>query len=333
MNIGSHYRLKTFVLWTRRTIYWLLIWAIIPTVLFKFAGFTWLTIPWVPIALIGTATSFIAGFKNTQTYNRLWEARQIWGGIVNSSRTLGIMTQGYIRTGDDAQKGIHQQIIYRHMAWLTALRFQLRESKSWENIKTKKYNIEFLTNYTVEEWEKNLADELKPFLSEQEAGYILGTKNRATQIIALQSEHLKKLNEDGILDTLCYVELENILKDLYDHQGKSERIKNFPYPRQFASINLFFIRLLVILLPFGLLNEFAKLGEYGIWLNIPFSMIVSWVFTSLEQVGESTENPFEGGPNDVPITSMCRTIEIDLREMLGQKHLPPPITATNEILM
>ena len=333
MNIGSHYHLKTFVIWTRRTIYWLLLLAIVPTVLFKFAGFTWLTIPWVPIALIGTATSFIAGFKNTQTYNRLWEARQIWGGIVNSSRTLGIMTKGYIRTDADRQQEIHQQIIYRHMAWLTALRFQLRESKSWENIKTKKYNIEFLSNYSVEEWEKNLADELKPFLSRLESDYVISTKNRATQIIALQSEHLKKLNEEGILDTLCYVELENILKDLYDHQGKSERIKNFPYPRQFASINLFFIRLLVILLPFGLLNEFARLGEYGIWLNIPFSMIVSWVFTSLEQVGESTENPFEGGPNDVPITSMCRTIEIDLREMLGQKDLPPPITASNEILM
>lgn len=333
MNIGSHYHLKTFVLWTRRTIYWLFLWAIIPTLLFKLADFTWLTIPWVPIALIGTATSFIAGFKNTQTYNRLWEARQIWGGIVNSSRTLGIMVVGYIRTQDDSQKEIHKQIIYRHIAWLTALRFQLRESKSWENIKTKKYNIEFRGNYIVEEWEKNLADELKPFLSEEELTYVLSTKNRATQIVALQSTHLKNLNENGFLDTLCYVELENILKDLYDHQGKSERIKNFPYPRQFASINLFFIRLLVVLLPFGLLNEFAKLGEYGIWLNIPFSVIVSWVFTSLEQVGESTENPFEGGPNDVPITSMSRTIEIDLREMLGQKDLPAPITAMNEILM
>ncbi len=193
--------------------------------------------------------------------------------------------------------------------------------------------MNFGERYSVEEWEKNLADELKPFLSEEELSYVLSTKNRATQIVALQSTHLKNLNENGFLDTLCYVELENILKDLYDHQGKSERIKNFPYPRQFASINLFFIRLLVVLLPFGLLNEFAKLGEYGIWLNIPFSVIVSWVFTSLEQVGESTENPFEGGPNDVPITSMSRTIEIDLREMLGQKDLPAPITATNEILM
>ncbi|TDE17223.1 bestrophin family protein [Dyadobacter psychrotolerans] len=333
MHIGSHYNLKTFILWTRRTIYWLVLWAIIPTTLFKLAGFTWLAIPWVPIALIGTATSFIAGFKNTQTYNRLWEARQIWGGIVNSSRTFGIMVTSYIRTGDGQQKSIHREIIYRHIAWLTALRFQLRESKNWENIKTKSYNIEFRKLYSVEEWEKQLPDELKPFLSETDRNYVLSTKNRATQIIALQSDQLRSLADRGSLDPLYYVELENVLKEFYDHQGKSERIKNFPYPRQFASINLFFVRLLVILLPFGMLNEFAKLGEFGIWLNIPFSVVVSWVFTSLEQVGESTENPFEGGPNDVPVTSMSRTIEIDLREMLGEKLLPPPVPANNEILM
>ena len=333
MHIGSHYDLKTFILWTRRTIYWLVLWAFTSTALFKLAGFTWLAIPWVPIALIGTATSFIAGFKNTQTYNRLWEARQIWGGIVNSSRTLGIMVNSYIRTGDETQKRYHQEIIYRHIAWLTALRFQLRESKNWENIKTKSYNVEFRELYSIDEWEKQLPDELKPFLSENELNYVLSTKNRATQIIALQSEQLRTLTDQGHLNTLYHVELENVLKEFYEHQGKSERIKNFPYPRQFASINLFFVRLLVILIPFGLLNEFAKLGEYGVWLNIPFSVVVSWVFTSLEQVGESTENPFEGGPNDVPITSMSRTIEIDLREMLGEIELPLPVKASNEILM
>ena len=141
------------------------------------------------------------------------------------------------------------------------------------------------------------------------------------------------LSDDGKIENFRYIELTKRLADLYDHQGKCERIKNFPYPRQFASINLFFIWLFVIMLPFGMLNEFQKIGENYIWLTIPFTIIVGWVFTSMEKVGESTENPFEGNPNDVPITAMSRTIEIDLKDMLDQTDLPKPLTPVNNILM
>ncbi len=89
----------------------------------------------------------------------------------------------------------------------------------------------------------------------------------------------------------------------------------------------------MFLVPFGLLQEFAKLGDQYVWLTIPFSVMVSWVFNSMERVGESTENPFEGSPNDVPITAMTRTIEIDLREMLDETEVPPALQPVNKILM
>lgn len=316
----------------------MLILSVIPTLLFYFLGWKWLAIPWVPVALLGTATAFISGFKNTQTYNRTWEARQVYGAIINNSRAFGIMTKDFIRSEDKVlEKQFHQQIIYRHFAWLTALRFQLREIKSWENIKTKSYNREYLQYYKVPEWEGSLDDELKDFLNEDERQYILSTKNRATQIITLQSSQLKKLNEEGKISDYNYVALENQLKELYDQQGKCERIKNFPYPRQFSSINIYFTNLFCILLPFGFLGEFSKtiekFGENIIWLTIPFSMILGWVFLVLEQIGESTENPFEGNANDIPVTQISRNIEIDLREMLGEKDLPPAIAAQNNILM
>lgn len=332
MNISSHYKLGTFLFWTRKSIYWLLLIGAVPTVLYQVLGWKWIAIPWVPVALIGTAASFIAGFKNTQTYNRTWEARQIWGAIINSSRAWGIMVRDFVRNENDPGL-IHKQLIYRHFAWLTALRFQMRDPRSWEHIQTKGYNVEFKKYYKVPEWESDLAQELQPFLTQEEYNSVLKTKNRAAQIIALQSAQLKSLNQTGYLEMFPYMQMVNLLKELYEHQGKSERIKNFPYPRQFASINLFFIRLLVLLLPFGMLNEFAKLGDQGAWFTIPFSVMVGWVFTSLEQVGESTENPFEGGANDIPITSMCRTIEIDLREILGETDLPAAIVAENNILM
>lgn len=334
MNTGNHYKLSEFLIWTRRDIYTLIVLALIPTVLYQVLDIKWLAIPWVPIALIGTAAAFIVGFKNTQTYNRLWEARQIWGAIVNLSRSWGIMSRDFTAGSlpDKEAAEIHRQLIYRHCAWLTALRYQLREPRSWENLE-KSYFKEYRKFYTVAERDGRLEEELRKFLTAEEADYVLSKKNRAVQIIALQSRHLKSLKEQGYVESLNYVELENILVALIAEQGKSERIKNFPYPRQFASINLFFIWLFVIMLPFGMLNEFQKLGDHFVWLTIPFSVVVSWVFTSMEKVGESTENPFEGGANDVPITSMSRTIEIDLREMLDEKDLPPAITPSHNILM
>jgi putative membrane protein len=306
----------------------------LPTVLFYFLDWRFLAIPWVPVALVGTAAAFIAGFRNTQTYNRLWEARQIWGAIVNASRTWGIMVRDLVRTENrQDEKELHRQLIYRHFAWLTALRFQLRESRSWENVRTRSYNREYLKYYKVAEWESDAGEELKNYLGEEELRHLLARKNKAAQIIALQSAQLRQLHESGRISDLNYVEMQGLLKDLYDQQGKSERIKNFPYPRQFSSINIYFVYVMTLLLPLGFLNEFSKLGTFHVWLTIPCSTLVGWVFLVLEQIGESTENPFEGGANDIPITAMSRAIEIDLRDMLGESPLPEPMLPENNILM
>lgn len=338
MNISSHYQLKHFIPWTRTKIYKMVLLSIVPTLLFHFAGWKWLAIPWVPVALLGTATAFISGFKNTQTYNRTWEARQVYGAIINNSRSFAVMVRDFIRLNDKEQeKSLHRQIIYRHFAWLTALRFQLRETKSWENVKTKSYNREYLKYYQVPEWETSLEETLKPFLPEEERRYILSAKNRATQMIALQSSQFKELHAGGLLSDYHHVALENRLAELYDQQGKCERIKNFPYPRQFSSINLYFTNVLCVLLPLGFIGEFSKLAEKlgspVIWLTIPFSVLVGWVFLVLEQIGESTENPFEGNANDIPITQISRNIEIDLREILGETDLPPALQAKNNIIL
>jgi len=333
MHSGTRYSLKEFVYWTRRDIYLLTLVSAVPTLLFQLAGWTWLGVPWVPIALIGTAAAFLVGFRNTQTYNRLWEARQIWGSIVNVSRAWGLVAKDFVLVPDTEGKEIHRQLVYRHIAWTTALRFQLREPRAWENIKNSKSNLEFSSRYTVDEWVNRLEDELKVYLTEEELKYVLSKKNRATHIIHLQSEQLKQLKEQGKIEHLNYIEMENLLINLYEQQGRCERIKNFPYPRQFATINQMFVRLFMTLIPFGMLNEFQKLGEWEPWLSIPFSVIISWVFLCMERVGESTENPFEGGANDVPITALSRTIEIDLKEMLDEKELPPPLQPVNKILM
>lgn len=332
MHAGRRFTLKEVVYWTRRDIYIIAILSFIPTAIYYFGQVKWLVIPWVAIGLVGTAAAFVVGFKNTQTYNRLWEARQIYGAIVNSSRTLGIMTIDLLPQNNPEIK----TIFYRHFAWLTALRFQLREPRVWENMQLKS-NIEYHRIYEVPEQVQSLDSELARYLSEEEKAYVLQKKNRATHLMALQSHHLRRLFDSNQISELAFIEFEKLFATFYEHQGKAERIKNFPYPRQFATINQMFVRLFMVLLPFGILQEFGKmtkdLGEIFIWATVPCSLIVSWIFYLMERIGESTENPFEGGANDVPISNISRTIEIDLREMLNEQDIPSPIMPQNNILL
>jgi putative membrane protein len=328
MHSGRYYRLLESIYWTRRDVYVLVLIGTIPTILYQVFNWHWLAIPWLPVTLVGTAAAFLVGFRNTQTYNRLWEARQIWGAIVNTSRSWGMLVKACVHNDE----GAHRELLYRHCGWLTALRHQLREPRSWESME-KPRNREFRQGFSVPEYQIALGDDLKPYLSPAEWSYIMDKKNRATQLLVRQSEHLARLQKEGRIDPLNFVELERLLIDLYEQQGKCERIKNFPYPRQFASVNLYFVWLLVILLPFGMLNEFRSFGEHFTWLTIPFTVIVGWVFTMLESIGVATENPFEGGPNDVPISALSRTIEIDLRDMMDETDLPQPLVAVNKILM
>jgi putative membrane protein len=159
---------------------------------------------------------------------------------------------------------------------------------------------------------------------------VLSKSNKAAQIIALQSAQLKKLLELGLIDDFRHMELQRLLIEFYNQQGVTERIKNFPYPRQYATLNLYFIKIFILLLPLGMLQEFDKLNE--IWLVIPFSALSGWIFTTLEKIGESTESPFEGSANDIPITAISRNIEIDLREMFGMQNIPAPLKPENNIL-
>jgi putative membrane protein len=340
MHSGRNYSLKEALLWTRRDIYVHLFTAFIATVLYTWLGCNWMAIPWLPIALVGTAVAFLISFKNNASYDRAWEGRKAWGAIVNDSRSWGIMVLDYV-TNKHAEtplspedlKAEHQALIYRHLAWLTALRHQLRESRNWEAV-AQVHNTEYRDKtFGVPEYDEDLSDELARFLAPNELAYVLSKKNRATQIIGLQSAHLQVLLDKGLIEDFRHMELVNVLRAFYNHQGVSERIKNFPYPRQFATLNLYFVRLFVVLVPFGMLREFEGLGENLVWLTIPFSALVSWVFTTMEKIGESTENPFEGSANDVPITALSRTIEIDLREMLDETDIPEGLKPVNNILM
>lgn len=325
MNVGRSYRLREFFLWTRRELYLLLALGIVPVCLYELAGWHWLAIPWTVVALIGTATALIVSFNNTQTYARTVEAQQVWTAILNSSKAWGLMSRDYLKSREATR-----QLVNRHIAWVTALRYQMRRHRAWEST-NRRTNAEYQTFYAVPEKESTLEAELERYLDADELRSVLASRNKATQLLANQSRAIRESFTSGEIVINFFIEMEKAIKELLDHQGRSERLKNFPYPRQYAIVNALFIRLFCVLLPFGMLKEFDAL--HRVWLVIPFSVMISWMYTSLQQVGESTENPFEGGANDVPIAQIARMIEVEVRELLGDTDLPPLLRPRNNIIL
>ncbi len=304
-----------------------------------------INIPWLPVSVIGTAVAFYVGFKNNQSYDRMWEARKIWGGIINDSRAWGMMVDGYVtnlfkenKVSETELQQHKKRLIYRHIAWLYAHRSQLLVATSWEHIS----QGGFLTkrvNYYQKKFGVGLVDdeitrtELKLFLPEEEHDRLINHVNTATQIINEQSRDLTKLREQDLIDDFRHTQMEEVLRTFYTLQGKNERIKKFPLPRQYANMSRYFVGIFITLLPFSMIPELMKLGDWGIWLSIPITALIGWVYVMMEVIGDYSENPFQGLANDIPMMSLCRVIEIDLREMLGETDLPPKVEAKNGVLM
>jgi len=324
---------------------WLTAWAALVAGLYQFTPVRDFNIPWLPLSVIGTAVAFYVGFKNNQAYDRLWEARKIWGAIVNNSRTWGTTVKHFVSnqfrnekmTADELQQ-FKIRLVHRHIAWLYALRSQLLIPTEWEHVNlrgqfgvfARKRRQKFGVGLFEDD---NTVDNLTKYLPGPELETVTNFKNTATQIIDRQAEDLAKLRALDLIDDLKHVEMQRILGDFYNSQGMAERIKKFPLPRQYGSLSFLFVCLFIFMLPFGMITEFEKLGTWGVWFSVPFIVIIGWVYVVMELIGDYSENPFEGLYNDIPMLSICRTIEIDLLEMHGQPDIPKPVAPQSGILM
>ena len=344
MIVTKRISLIRLLKWSGLHIVWLLLFTGIIATLYRY-NIIAVIIPWLPVSVVGTAVAFYVGFKNSQAYDRMWEARKIWGGIVNDSRSWGMMVDGYItnlfadkkRSVEELQN-TKKRLIYRHIAWIYAHRSQLLVATTWEHISQgghtartarmyqKKYGIGLIDDEISR-------TEIKHFLPIEEHDRLVSHVNTATQIINEQSRDLTKLREQGLIDDFRHMELENVLKGFYTLQGKNERIKKFPLPRQYANMSRYFVGIFILLLPFSMVPELMKIGDYGLWLSVPITALIGWVYVMMEVVGDYSENPFQGMANDIPMMSLCRIIETDLREMLGETDLPPEVKAKDGVLM
>ena len=349
MYVQRRFPFKSVLVWTKRELIFFIVLATAITALYELLDIKWLQIPLTPVGLIGTAVAFMIGFQNNAAYDRIWEARKIWGGIVNTSRSFVITMRDsfYIHRSSESQDETEtiRTITKRHVAWLTALRYAMRTKKSWEASYDSKHK-KATFKYIIPEHEFPLEDELSENLSKEEFDYVMSKDHKPNAIISLQSQHLRKLTDERKIWDFSLLNLQQMLQEMTTLQGKSERIKNFPYPKQYGSIGYHFVHIFMWLLPMAIIPAFENMGvklaenhplisAYFIWFNIPFTVIVIWVFNTMLRIGLAGENPFEGTPNDVPISNISRGITRDILQLIDEKpdQIPAPFENINHIDM
>ncbi|RYX82426.1 hypothetical protein EON83_19640 [bacterium] len=246
--------------------------------------------------VMGTALAFFIGFNNNQAYSRWWEARQIWGSLVNNSRSWARGIIAYSETGD--AKDTYKQrkaMVYRHIAFLYALKGALR---------------------------KQHLDDYKKYLPEDEIAEVERQTNKHNAILQLQSRNLEAVYKEGGIDGFKFLHLNDMLVTFTDDMGKSERIKNTVFPPTY----LYFTRLFIWM--FGIIITIVASETTGLW-SVVLGSIISFVFHTTHIIGVSLLNPFEPDVAGISLDQITRTIEINLLEMLGESDIPAPIVPVN----
>jgi putative membrane protein len=329
MHVGRSYRLVDFALWSRRSVIYMSVVSVVAVLAYIVPPFAGFAVPWAVVLVLGTTVSLVSGFKNSQVLTRSSEALAAFSQIASSSRILASVSCDFLAPD------LARQVLYRHLAWLTALRFSLRRPLPWETM-SRGANREYRRRYYhIAEDLSSVEAELRALLGDDGVA-IAAREQPALELLQQQARQFNALLKDDAVPSSAYGEFMRVLRDCHDQQAKCDRIKNTPYPRQYAIVTTMFVWIFVTLMPFGTVPIFAALGTsipalVAIWLTVPFTVLLGWIYLSLDQVGESTSNPFEGGPNDVPMSQTCRDIEIELRSRLGETALPPRLQPVNGI--
>lgn len=266
--------------------------------LFQVLGWKWLASPAIPLGLYGSAIGVVVGFRNNSAYGRWWEGRQLWGQIVNNSRSLARQVAVTLRAKDPNNADERQQLaafrtdlVHYQVAYVHALRQHLRGLAPWE--------------------------ELERILPSEEVESLRGEKNIPLTLQARMGSMLRECQDNGWIDSIGWQAMDRNLDDLADAQGGAERIKNTPMPKQYDYFPQLFVQLYCLVLPLGMVQSLG-------WFTPLGSTIVGFMFLALDKIGRDLENPFDNKVFDVPLTSITRNIEINLRQLLGENELPAP---------
>ena len=246
---------------------------------------------------LGTALSVFLAFRNSSAYERWWEARRLWGQAVNESRTWARQVLCFLDPG--AGEARRTSLVLGQVAWVHALRLCLRDQRHL------------------------LAEELSGLLPPEELVGIDRRTNPCNLLLLSHGRQIREALREGALTELHHLQLDETLTRLLAIQGGCERIKNTPLPRQYDTYPRVFTVLYTCLLPFGFASSVG-------WMCVILAPAVGALFILLERSGHVIENPFENRVWDTPMTSLCVTVERNLKEMLGSAELPAAVEVSPE---
>jgi putative membrane protein len=281
----------------------LLAYDVLIVVAYQHGHLQWAALEEIPLSLFGSAIGVILAFRNSTSYARWWEARILWGSIVNNCRSWARLVTTTLRSSDKAVSGeieqMRRKMVYYQIAWVHALRQHLRRLDP--------------------------LSEVTSLLTPAEIDALRDQKNVPVAIQQWQSLLLRDALDRGWLDLAQWHAMNQSLDDLVDAQGGAERIKNTPMPRQYDYLPQVCAHMFCFLLPLAMVSSLG-------WFTPLGSTLVGFIFLALDKIGRDLEDPFDNTVHDIPLTSITRTIEINLRQMLGETELPQPIVPVSDVL-
>ena len=255
--------------------------------------------PLIP-TILGTALAFFIGFNNNQAYDRWWEARKIWGALVNDSRTWARQVMQYTRASDElpepALHDLRREAILRHIAFLYALKDNLRGSRT---------------------------QEYRRFVTPDESATVASHSNVPNALLSLQSKAVEYWYAKQAIDGFRFIELNRMIVNFCDEMGKSERIKNTVFPTTYNYYTRAFIWIFIVSVTMVTANV------VGYWA-ILFGTLVGYIFLVTHVIGQTLVDPFEAIPTSIPLDQITRTIEINLLQTLGESDVPEPVESIND---
>jgi putative membrane protein len=263
-------------------------------------------LPPIPLTLpsiLGSSISLLLAFTVSQSYDRWWEARKVWGAIVNDSRTLVLQVRSFVKAEwleADAEMGILSSLAYRQMAWCYGLGETLRG--------------------------KDPMPTLARYLPAEDLAYVARHANKSLAILSLHTQQIKSLYQQDAINPFQQVQLDDTLLRLCDAMGRSERIKSTVFPTNYRRLVHFLIYLFLGTLSLSLVES------NGIW-EIPILVMFAVTFFLVERTARYLQDPFNDSPTDTPVTAIARTIEINLRQLLDEETVPTPLPAESFYLM
>jgi putative membrane protein len=294
MIITAAPRLKQIIREVWKPLTLLFVWDVFVTVTYYVVPFR---APSLPLTLFGSALALFLGFRSNSAYQRWWEGRGLWGLMINASRNLARQARSYLP--DPEATDMKRTIVLRQIAYVNALRCQLRRQPP--------------------------DTEVLRFLSRGEADFALARTNVANGIVDGTGRRIDIARRNGWIDTIQQTAMESILVDIANAQGGMERLKNTPLPNQYRFFPTFFTHLLCLLLPIGLVETLGPATPLG-------STVAGLMFLAVLAIGDDLVDPFADTVHDVPLSAMCRTIEIDLLQAIGDEAPPPLKPDANGVL-